>query len=397
MRLMVILFLLKVSLSAIDTTSFTLRDWAILLSDKIEKPIIFDNDIGSVEVSFVIKSNSIPYKEFYSYFEAFVLSKGYKILDHKDYIYVSRTYGGKTSIYSYKLRFMPPKQFIEIVNKLVLVSSSSASTQKKEDKKEKKKVDRGVSASSVCIPFKSSIVCNILDKYNNDILVLLNEFDKPQKLVKYELFVVELSSDFGSSIDVKLSDDKINIDNSKMTLLLDCFKNSCITPENLINSLTFLSSAGRVNTSFNPVFYALLGSPVTLNLSQTQPVKDSVVDKDNSVKTVYKDVDIGLKVDINSRLVNEKSLIIDLNIDNRSLISNKDNLPVTQNQSFKTSLPLEHNQTAVLSGFTSKSTSDKMFAIPFISLIPYIGDLFKFKNETKTDKKVTFLLRVRLW
>ena len=68
-------------------------------------------------------------------------------------------------------------------------------------------------------------------------------------------------------------------------------------------------------------------------------------------------------------------------------------IPQTQTREMESVLRIENNQIAVMGGLMQDQIDNLSDGIPFLSSIPYIGNLFKYRNDTSTKSELVIFIR----
>lgn len=67
-------------------------------------------------------------------------------------------------------------------------------------------------------------------------------------------------------------------------------------------------------------------------------------------------------------------------------------LPRTRSSTMMTNMLLESGQTAVIGGLTTDSDSESITRVPYISRVPILGELFKFRNEARERRSLLIFI-----
>lgn len=111
--------------------------------------------------------------------------------------------------------------------------------------------------------------------------------------------------------------------------------------------------------------------------------------EENSI--IYKDV--GLKIEGKS-LIFDDYLTLDLDLIVEDIISNNDFMPQTYKRSLTSSTNLQFDKVLLLSGIKKNKIEKNSLEVPFVSNIPYLGEIFKYKYETNTNLNITIAIEV---
>jgi len=124
-------------------------------------------------------------------------------------------------------------------------------------------------------------------------------------------------------------------------------------------------------------------------LEKTTTTEASNKSEQNTI--IYKD--IGLKIEGTS-LIYDDYLTLDLDLIIEDIVSNINFTPQTYKRSLTSSTDLDFNKVLLLSGIKKTKNEKNSLSVPFISNIPYLGEIFKYKYETNTKLNITIAIEV---
>ena len=227
---------------------------------------------------------------------------------------------------------------------------------------------------------------------------------------------------FYTNID-NLKDRGFNLSAFKKSVSTSSGKNSTVSTQNLVyflNLLTmpysapsnvvnnakhgfyavvkYLDRNGLTNIKSSPVLTARSHSKVSFSSVRNIPyLISSVTNEDTSKSTTesleYKDV--GLKIDISPIVINDV-INFDLKLVIEELISTSTPslTPSTQKRELNSSYRLKRGELLILSGVNRETLLSKDYGVPLLKDIWLLGELFKFKSETKTKEILTISIEV---
>jgi len=118
----------------------------------------------------------------------------------------------------------------------------------------------------------------------------------------------------------------------------------------------------------------------------------TVEDSNTSTTSSYTYKDIGLKITITPRILND-NIYLDLILVNESILDNSDT-PTTSKSNITQSFRMTKNKLFVLTGINQKQKFQDLNETPFLSDIPVLGWLFKTDSDTYTNSNLTVLFEL---
>jgi len=106
----------------------------------------------------------------------------------------------------------------------------------------------------------------------------------------------------------------------------------------------------------------------------------------------YKDVGTVIKIKPTIYSSNNVYLDIDINISN--IVTNNDMYPITNKKALKQFINLKVGSLYFLTGINKKDFRTTNNAIPFLSDIPFLGNLFKYENKSLEDTNLTIVFEL---
>ena len=105
----------------------------------------------------------------------------------------------------------------------------------------------------------------------------------------------------------------------------------------------------------------------------------------------YKDV--GLKIS-GTAFINSDVINLDLNLSVEDILSISNDQPTTYKRFLKSNASLKRGQVLLLSGIKQTKVKNSDFSIPFISNLPYLGEIFKYKSENYETSNISIAIQV---
>ncbi|WP_188093707.1 type II secretion system protein GspD [Sulfurimonas xiamenensis] len=138
------------------------------------------------------------------------------------------------------------------------------------------------------------------------------------------------------------------------------------------------------NKDFN--FSAVNNIPYQTSTTVTQATNTS-----EQVSIEYKDV--GLKINGKTSIYDDY-VNLDLDLIIEDILSTTNNIPTTYKRQLKSNTNLKYGEVLILSGINQTKINKTDFSIPFISNIPYLGELFKYKSESEVKSNISIAIEV---
>lgn len=134
------------------------------------------------------------------------------------------------------------------------------------------------------------------------------------------------------------------------------------------------------------IFLAVNTIPFQTSKTLTQATNTS---EQTSIE--YKD--IGLKV-LGKSFIYSDYVNLDLDLTIEDVLSVVSNIPTTYKRQLKSNTNLKYGEVLLLSGIKQIKDNKTDFAVPFLSNIPYLGELFKFKSVSKVKSNISIAIEI---
>ena len=357
-----ILLLLICSLLLADQNSIykvNLYQYAEIVSNAAHINILIDNKVPAKEIYFFVPAK-IDRKDYLQTFRDLLKDCNLRLIERKNYYYVTLPYKEPKKLYSYKFK--------------------------------------NLNISDV--KFLKNVFPNIMFQFfeNSNTLYYQSTYSDHAKIKKicYDLDLPYLSSDIKLTIFVTDIDKLENsgIDFSKFgfdfTGLLEVshlgidFKT--INLFELKGVLDLLQKEKIIDIVQNPIIHLTDGKPTKFDVVKNIPVLVSNTSIDDNKVTTQNRIqyrDIGLKINLVPQIYND-SMILDLNITSETLDDITDT-PITNKLYYSNSFKLKKYQALFLTGLNVSQTHISKQRIPILADLPYISPLFK--STTKQVKR----------
>ena len=175
------------------------------------------------------------------------------------------------------------------------------------------------------------------------------------------------------------------------------YKNLQVAIDWLLNSQNArILSSPNVIVSRNATASIVTGKDIPIQ-------QQNVVSGSTNISTKFKRV--GVTLDVTPRLINNSSVKLTVNPQVSSVqgyqeidqgAAGKYSVPIISVRNVSTELTLDDGQIIIIGGLFSHSESLQQERIPFLSDIPYLGELFTAKNKSVNLTQLIFFLKVNV-
>ena len=227
----------------------------------------------------------------------------------------------------------------------------------------------------------------------------IKNIDVPKKQVSLKFSIIEISDndiqDIGldltsstSSNDVKSVLNAIISPQTTSTLV---FKNN-----HFYSVLKLYNEKKKLNVTQNPFILVQDGKEFNFQAVTNIPFKSSETVTQSTInssqtKIDYKDV--GLKISGNA-FINKDFVNLDLNLSIEDILSIVNDMPTTYKRSLKSNTNLKKGQVLILSGIKQTKVKDSDYSVPYLSNIPYLGDIFKYKSKNSDISHISIAVEL---
>lgn len=113
----------------------------------------------------------------------------------------------------------------------------------------------------------------------------------------------------------------------------------------------------------------------------------------NSITEQYEYKDIGLQIKVLPK-IKDDWIYLDLNLISDELLSLDDDKPITQKITYRNSIKVVKGHPILLTGIKKTSKQIEKDGVPYLSDVPFLGELFKQRSEAKEEQNVNILIEV---
>lgn len=374
---MIIIFLAVLNLLQLQADenlkSIKLVDFVQLVSTNNNINIFVDEDLKKEDISLFVPQNLSAHNLFFL-FRNSMQKLGYSVSQFDNIYYLSKD----------------TKQFFTYFIKLKYNSFENVSKYLKFKKIEYQFID----TINTFILFSLSDDINIVQ---NDI----NRIDSQKKQVTLKFTIIEINDDdlkeqgfeFSTSYKTAAGDTK-NVLNTFMLPFQST--NPIFSNVTFYNALKLFNETKFFTITQNPfilvqdnkdfIFQAVNNIPYQSSSTITQATNTS-----EQTKIEYKDV--GLKI-LGKTLIYDDYVNLDLDLIIEDILSSANNVPTTYKRQLKSNTNLKYGEVLILSGINQTKINNNDFSIPFISNIPYLGEVFKYKSESEVKSNISIAIEV---
>ncbi|MCW9068442.1 MAG: hypothetical protein OQJ82_08420 [Sulfurimonas sp.] len=374
-NLVQILILLNCLVSANDK-NISLLDFASQLSLKNNINIYIDEDIKSKNISLYVPEK-ISNNDLFSVFKSSIDKLDFMLIKKGSIYYLSKKVEAPINQYLYKLKYNSFKDCDKILKSFnfpyFYLSDSNTfiitSTKKQYEliKQYLRTVD--IKQSQVILKIM------IFEFNNND---LKERGFKYSSIYKDELGVTEIAF---NSIVAPLNTSSLTLSNTEYYGAL-----KLLNEHNLLNVKQFPYILARNNDDFK--FEAVENVPYLVTTVKTEATNTS-----EQTNIEYRDV--GLKINGKSLIYHDYiTLNLDLVIEDFMKTTLETNTPKTYKRYLKSNTNIDYNNVLLLSGIKRTKHEVTDYNIPFLSNIPYLGEIFKYKSNNESELNITIAIEV---
>lgn len=248
----------------------------------------------------------------------------------------------------------------------------------------------------------NAILITSTSKKYSEIKSFLSSVDTRQKQVILKIMILEFNEDDVQELGIQYASIYKTPSGTIETAL-----NSIIAPISSTNNFVFnsdfygalrlLNESKTVKVKQYPyvlaknnkkfIFEAVDNIPYLVQSTTTEATNTS---EQNSIE--YKDV--GLKI-IGKTFIYDTYITLDLDLTIEDLISDTStNTPKTYKRHLNSNTDVEYNKVLLLSGIKRIKNKITNIELPFVSNIPYLGEIFKYSFDTDSNLNITIAIEV---
>lgn len=235
---------------------------------------------------------------------------------------------------------------------------------------------------------------------------IIEELDRPIPQVLIKVLVAEVTHDNGIDIGVEFSG--LNMRNNGngfsagtnygIASANEGFKFSLIET-NLTAAISALESVGKLNILSRPYILTSDNKKATIIVGEEVPfIRDSrTTDEGSTINTIEYE-DIGIILNVTPHINPDGLVIMDVAPEISTLtgntvpISETVNAPTFAKRSASSRVAIQDGQTIVIGGLVQDRLTQTIKKIPLLGDIPFLGELFKHTEESKTKTELLIFI-----
>lgn len=165
---------------------------------------------------------------------------------------------------------------------------------------------------------------------------------------------------------------------------------------NFYYSLKLFDEKKLLNVKQNPFVLVQHGKDFNFNAVTNMPFLSSKVvtqasNYSNQTNIDYKDV--GLKIN-GKAFVFDSYVTVNLDLVIEDILSVVDNTPTTYKRQVKNITNLKKGEVLLLSGINQTKISNTDLKVPFLSSIPYLGEIFKYSSSSNINSSISIAVEL---
>ncbi|MEN4046994.1 hypothetical protein [Sulfurimonas sp. NWX367] len=242
---------------------------------------------------------------------------------------------------------------------------------------------------------------------NDDKFAILKKYlsmvDKKQSQVTLKIMILEYQSSITDERGLEFGSVYKTIDGatkSAISAIVAPITNNTlsISKFNFYSALHFLNSNNLLNVKQFPYVLVKNNQKFVFEAVQNIPYLVTTTTTDNantSVQTSIEYRDVGLKINGLAYIYDDYlSLNLDLIIEDLITGSEPTNTPETYKRRLNSSTDLTFGSVLLLSGIKRIKHDTTTYSVPFVSNLPYLGELFKYKYKSERKLNLTIAIEV---
>ncbi len=220
------------------------------------------------------------------------------------------------------------------------------------------------------------------------IIKFISSLDVPIRSKKIKITIFTSSDDVASDIGLKISKLGLHL-NSEISQDTN-FLNYLLEFDAYFNAL---KNSNKITISQSPTFFLFNGNKLVFKSVKNIPYltqSSSVQNTGTNTTSSYSYKDIGLQIELTPH-ISKKSSLLDLNLKIEDLIDLNSDKPLTNKLEYSNTVILS-NSPILLTGLKKTINSDNVISVPFLSDIPFLGEIFKFRSKVYDVSNMSILI-----
>lgn len=171
---------------------------------------------------------------------------------------------------------------------------------------------------------------------------------------------------------------------------------------NLTDALNFkflvraLQGRNIANVYQEPKLFLTNGVKTSVSFVKNVGYKESTTVIKDNIQTIQDSIkyrDVGFKLSIIPK-IKKDWVYLDLSIVSETLISLKDNIPLTNKVTYQSNVKVYAGKPLLLSGLKKSSERIEKNGVPLLSAVPFLGSLFKNRKDNGSSQTISILIEV---
>ena len=372
--LLVLIVSFQILISSENEKNISLIDFSELVSSQLNINVYIDEEVKNDNISFFIPVQINNDDLLYIYTQS--LKKiGYQLSNVNDTYFVTKLLLPDLEYYYFDIKFNTQ----ENVTKYLTFKNIKFQY-----------IDTTNSFIVFCLPSEIDLI--IKD---------INKIDTQKKQVVLKFTIIEVNEDLLDERGFQFSTSYTSSSGAVKNVL-----NSFILPfqstnpvfqrSTFYNALKLFSEENVLKVEQNPYILVQDSKDFIFQAVNTIPFQTSQTltqASNTSEQTSIEYRDIGLKV-IGKSLIYADYVNLDLDLIIEDILSSNSNIPTTYKRQLKSNTNLKYGEVLLLSGIKQIKNKKTEFAIPFISNIPFLGEIFKYKSDSNVKSNISIAIEV---
>jgi len=235
----------------------------------------------------------------------------------------------------------------------------------------------------------------------------LNQIDKPQPQIKYQLLVIQYTDSASSSLkpSIKVSPfdssaDNFIFDGELSNIMNLSFDIIAKFGYQFAADLNARISNNTANVFTDTTLTAISGQEVKFQNTDTYRYIEYDYDTSSSTRSsITQQITSGLIVGLNGWISGDNMITMTVNAtvskqnsDSSSSSSSTTTLPSTSERVVTTQVRTMSGEPVIISGLIKEDTSENESRVPFLGKIPLLGNLFKHKTKSKEKTEIVIYI-----
>ncbi len=237
------------------------------------------------------------------------------------------------------------------------------------------------------------------------LLEQLKEIDRPGRLVRYDLLILQYEK--GTNLSWGISSSVRPMEMKDRTVLSGEIGNLLNINFDAITAFGLLFSE-KINTAIaqnkavvfaDTTLYGLSGEKISFKNTNTYRYRDAAIDAQSgkeSFSTITREITSGLVIEIDGWVSGDDVITMTINtsVSKQGVdVSKKSgNPPPTSEKNIVTKIRAKNGEPVVLSGLSQSDYSESSQGVPYVSDVPVLGNLFKAKDVSDTKTEMTIYI-----